>query len=302
MPNSIVQGLTTATPAGLNQLTSFQMVTLFGLMAHVRPKQPQKEVRIKVRDILEIARVSKSVRHAVERTWTTRDGRQRRKHYQGFRYSPRHLEQVHDALLALHNQPVSIHYFDAASGKKVKDHIVHILDCFGYCYRVKGQHLDVDDLPPDRERVNVGSGERPVWRVLRRAAGGDRYERPTAVTFRLNRELAREIQRCKHTVGFTLFAHRVFDLFRAFMRSPAAIRLLVLTLRQTEAVFTRRLAQLLGDLGFDAGHPDRAFEHLEGVLARLRDKGIVSAFTIDRGADRVEVEVDRGWYCEPGER
>jgi hypothetical protein len=298
MPNSIVQGLTTATPAGLNQLTSFQMVTLFGLLAHLPPKQPLKEVRLRVHEILEIARVSKGVGHAVERTWTTRDGRPRRKRYRASRYSPRHLKQVHDALLTLHSQSVAIHYYDRESGRKVKDHIVHILDSFGYCYEFKGRQLDVDDLPPGRERVNIGTDDRPVWRVRRRAPGGDRYERPTAVTFRLNRELAREILRGKGTIGFTLFAHRVFDLFRDFMRSPAAVRLLVLTLRQTEAEFTRRLTQMLDDLGFDAGHPDRALEHLTGVLTRLRDGGVVTAFSVDRDRDRVEVVVNRAWYCD----
>lgn len=301
MPNSIVQGLTTATPAGLNRLTSFQMVTLFGLMAHVSSKHPQKEVRIKVRDILEIARVSKTVNHAVERRWTTRAGEKRRGSYRALRYSPKYLEQVHAALLALHNQSVAIHYFDRRSGQKIRDHIVHVLDSFGYCYQVNGRQLDVDDLPPDRDRINIGTDDRPVWRVRRRTAGGDRYERPTAVTFRINRELAREILRGKDSIQFTLFAHRVFDLFRHFMRSPAAIRLVVLTLRQTQPEFTRCLTQMLDDLGFDVSHPHRAVEHLEGVLGRLRDDGIVTGFSIDRGGDRVKIAVNRAWFREEAE-
>jgi hypothetical protein len=44
VPNSIIQGLTTTTAAGLNRLTVFQMVTLLGLLTRVSPKQPTKEV------------------------------------------------------------------------------------------------------------------------------------------------------------------------------------------------------------------------------------------------------------------
>src|SRR4051794_1216785 len=183
VPNSVVQGLTTASATGLNRLTSFEMVTLFGLMAHVSPKQPQKEVRLTVADILEIIGVSKTVSSAVDRQWTTRSGEERRKRYTSFRYSPRHLDLVHDALLALHNTSVAIHHYDKESGQKIKDKIVHILDSFGYCYEVGGRRLDVDDLPPDRERVNIGTDARPVWRVRRKTVGGGRYERPTAVTF-----------------------------------------------------------------------------------------------------------------------
>src|SRR5690349_18051525 len=90
MPNSIVQGLTTTTPTGLNRLTAFQMVTLFGLMAHVPAKHPQREVRIRLRDILEIIRVGKTVTDAVDRTWTTRDGVERRRRYRRARYNPKH--------------------------------------------------------------------------------------------------------------------------------------------------------------------------------------------------------------------
>ena len=81
MPNSIVQGLTTTTPTGLNRLAAFPMVTLFGLLAHVSAKDPRKEVRLRLRDILEIIRVGKSVTDAVDRTWTTRDGEERRRRY-----------------------------------------------------------------------------------------------------------------------------------------------------------------------------------------------------------------------------
>lgn len=174
MPNSIVQGLTTSSSTTLNRLTSFEMVALFGMIAHVSSKQPQKEVRVKVRDILEIARVSKNVKHAVERRWTTGDGQERRKRYcyQHSRYSPKHMRQIHDTLLALHNQSVAIHYLDPKSGRKLEDRIVHILDSFGYCYQVDGRPVDVDDLPPGRDRVNIGTESRPVWRVRRRTDAG----------------------------------------------------------------------------------------------------------------------------------
>ena len=71
MPNSVVQGLTTTTAAGLNRLTASQMVTLFGLIAHVLAKHPRREVRLGVADILEIVRVGKTVKGVVGRSWTT---------------------------------------------------------------------------------------------------------------------------------------------------------------------------------------------------------------------------------------
>ncbi|MEI7684645.1 MAG: hypothetical protein WCL32_06435 [Planctomycetota bacterium] len=301
VPNSIVQGLTTTTPAGLNRLTSFQMVTLFGLMAHVSSKHPDKEVRLKVCEILEIIRISKCVTQAIERIWTDGDGRQHHGHYRVPRYSPRHMEKVHEALLALHNQSVAIHYFDPNSGLKIKDHIVHLLDSFGYCYQADGRQLDVDDLPRDRSRVNVATDDRPVWKVRRRTAGGHQYERPTAVTFRLNRELAQEILGSKGTIRFTLFAHRVFDLFRDYVGSPAAIRLVVLTLRQIHSEFTRCLTPTLDDLGFDTSHLERGVKYLEEVLERLRGDEIVTGFAIDREADRITITLNRDWYRGPME-
>lgn len=296
VPNSIVQGLTTASTTGLNRLTSIQMVTLFGLMAHVSSRNPLNEVRVKVSDILEIIRVSRNVTHAVDRTWTTQSGKVRHRRYESVRYSPKHLTQVHDALLTLHNTSVAIHHFDRVTGRKVKDQIVHILDSFGYCYEFEGQNLDVDDLPPDRERVNIATDERPVWRVRFKAANGDRYERPTGITFRINRELAQEILKRKGTIQFTLFALRVFELFRQFTASPAAIRLLVLVLRQTQEEFIRLLTPMLDDLGFDATHPDRAVTQLGTLLGRLREVEVVTSFAIDRGHDRVKIAVNRAWY------
>ena len=179
MPNSIVQGLTTTTPTGLNRLTAFQMVTLFGLMAHVSAKHPHKEVRLRLRDILEIIRVGKGVdpRRGPDlgRPGTAE---RRRRRYAARRYSPKHLEQVHDALLALYDQSVVIRQRDGGARPEVKERIVHVLDSFGYCYEVGGHAVDVDDLPPDRVKVNVGTEERPVWRIRRRTHRGGALRTP----------------------------------------------------------------------------------------------------------------------------
>jgi hypothetical protein len=300
MPNSIVQGLTTTTSTGLNRLTASQMVTLFGLVAHVSAKHPQKEVRIKVRDILEIIRVGKTVTDAVGRAWTTKDGVERRRRYPRRRYSPKYLEQVHDALLALYDQSVVIRKRDGGPKPKLKERIVHILDTFGYVYEIDGRAVDVDDLPPGRTKVNIGTGDRPVWRLRRRTPGGECYERPTGILYRINAELADELANHKGTIGFTVFAHRVFDLFREFAKTPATLRLLVLVLRQTDDDFTRVLRQLLDDLGWDVSHPARALAQLTQVLEQLRTLEVVTDFAIDPDADRVTVAVNRAWYQQAG--
>lgn len=105
----------------------------------------------------------------------------------------------------------------------------------------------------------------------------------------------------KGTIGFTVFAHRVFDLFRDFMRSPAAIRLLVLTLRQTQAEFTRCLTQMLDDLGFDVSHIHRALEQVNEVLTRLREVGVVESFSINHSVDRIKITGSRSWFHGPQE-
>ena len=300
MPNSIVQGLTTSTPADLNRLTAFQMATLFGLMAHVAPKQPQKEVQLKVGDILEIIRVGKTVGQAVDRSWTNRDGTERRERYRCRRYSPRHLEQVHEALLALHGQTVAIRTRDPGPGGRVKDRIVHVLDSFGYCYEVGGRPVDLDELPAGREKVNIGAAERPVYRIRRATPDGGRFDRPAGILFRLNTELAHELRGRRDTISFTLFAHRVFDLFREFATSPAAIRLLVLILRQTGGEFHRVLGRLIEDLGWDATHPARAIGQLTATLGRLVDSQVVTDFAVDPEADRLSITRNRDWHEEPG--
>jgi hypothetical protein len=296
MPNSIVQGLTTTTPTGLNRLTAFRTVVLFGLMARVSAKHPHREVRLRLRDILEIIRVGKGATLAVDRTWETRDGVRRHRRYAARRFSPKHLEQVHDALLALYDQSVIIRHRDGGARPGVKERIVHVLDSFGYCYELGGYAVDVDDLPPDRMKVNVGTEERPVWRIRRRTTAGNHYERPTGVLYRINTELAREMSNQKGTLAFTVFAHRVFDLFRMFMKTPAAMRLLILVFRQTGDDFTRVMSQLLNDLGWDMTHPTRAIQQLKQILERLRTDEIVADFVVDPAADRVVVSVNRTWF------
>jgi hypothetical protein len=301
VPNSLVQGLTTNTTEGLNRLTAFATVTLLGLLTRVSSRHPHREVTVQVSDILDILQVSKSVAHAVERAWTTRDGRTRRQRYRARRFSPRHLVQVHEALLTLHGQRVLVRHQDPRSGRKVTERIVHVLDSFGYLYEIDGRALDVDDLPPGREKINVGPEDRPVWRVRRRTPRGETFDRPRGILFRLNAELAGELGKRHGTIGFTLFAHRVFGVFREFMKSPAAIRLVILVLRQTNREFSRRLLPVIDDLGWDVSHPTRAVEQLRAVLERMRALHIVEGFTLDDRADRMAVVVNRDWYQEgPG--
>ena len=84
------------------------------------------------------------------------------------------------------------------------------------------------------------------------------------------------------------------------MKNPAAIRLLVLVLRQTDDDFTRILGRLLDDLGWDVTHPSRAVTQLTQVLGRLRDLDIVTDFVLDRVADRVTITINRTWFQDGG--
>src|SRR5262249_36565153 len=114
VPNSIIQGLTTGsaaglnTPAGLNRPTAVPTGTPPGLLTQVPPRSPDREVRTNVSTILEIIEVSRQVAHAVEREWSTGAGEVRRRRYTSRRYSPKHLRMVHEALLVLHNHSVLI--------------------------------------------------------------------------------------------------------------------------------------------------------------------------------------------------
>jgi hypothetical protein len=299
VPNSIVQGLTTTTDAGLNRLSVFKIVTMFGLIAHVDQDHPEKEVRIRTRDILEIIQVGRSAAHAVDRHWTTEDGQETRKTYQATRFKPRQRRQVNDALFAIFNSMVVIRHY--GKDRAVEHRLVHILDSFGYRYKRDGQELDVHDLPTDCERVNVGADKRPVWKIKRRTSTSSQFERPSAILFRINQELAHEIKKRKGTISSTIFARRVFELFRLFTQQPAAIRLLILVLRQTNSHFSRILSKLLDDLNWDTTHPTRAITQLTEALEQLQRLEVVTSFRIEADVDLVVIEANREWSDRLGE-
>jgi hypothetical protein len=297
VPNSIVQGLTTNTAADLNRLTPFEMVMLLGLLTKVPANCPSREVRTTISELLRIVEVSRQVAHAVEREWDTCEGGRTRRRYQANRYSPTHLAKADAALRALFDRSVVIVRKEAGGGRS--ERLTHILDSFGYVYERDGKPLDLDDLPHGREKVNVGSDDRPVWRVRRRGADGHAFDRAHGVVFRLSAELASELQKKPNTIGFTLIAGRVFGLLRRYTRRPATLRLIVLLLRQTGDQFTRRLREAAADLGFDATHFERAVIGLEEALTSLRCDGLVRDFVIDTEADRLTVYVLRDWYKAP---
>lgn len=89
VPNSIIQGLITATPTGLNRISAFSTTLLLGLTTLVNPKTPHEEVCARPSDLLEIIQVSKAVDHAVTRCWQTSAGIEQEKIYEAKRYSPR---------------------------------------------------------------------------------------------------------------------------------------------------------------------------------------------------------------------
>lgn len=298
VPNSIVQGLTTSTACELNRLGAFQMVTLLGLLTKVAPKAPEREVRMGVSEILEVIEVSKQVAHVVNREWETESGETRRQRYQGLRFSPKHMQQVHKALLDLYDTSVLIRRWDKSGQHRLDDRQVHVLDMFGYSYRRDGKELDLDDLPVGHLKVNVGTQDRPVYRIRRQTENGDRYDHPSGIVFRLNTELAQELAKARGTVGFTILARRVFTLFKRYMRTPAMIRLIILILRQTGSEFTRGLRQVLDDLGFDVSHPARAVQDLEEALAELQRVQLVVNFTLDAAQDTFVVERNTNWHRE----
>ena len=71
-------------------------------------------------------------------------------------------------VVRLDNAPLAaavvIRQRDGGPRPQLKERVVHLLDSFGYCFEIGGQTVDVDDLPPDRVKVNVGKNDRPVWR------------------------------------------------------------------------------------------------------------------------------------------
>jgi hypothetical protein len=292
----VIQNVTTNTASEINRLSAFPLVTLLGLLTKVAPKSPQKQVKMRLSEILQIIEVSKQVTLAVDREWQTEDGATKKRRYQCKRFSPKHLRQVHDALLTLYNTSVRIQRWNKE--KQRLDQQVHILDTFGYVYENGGKALDMDDLPPDREKVNVGTDERPVWRLRRQTENGGRFDRPTGIVFRLNAELANELSKQQGTLGFTLIACKVFAIFKQYMKRPAMIRLIMLVLRQTGPDFRRNLQQLVADLGFDATHPVRAAEDLGRALAELQQLRLVTSFTMDTSNDKLAVVCNRDWHRE----
>jgi hypothetical protein len=237
---------------------------------------------------------------AVERTWETCQGEVRSNRYHARRFSPKHVQKIQQALLALFDQCVVI-VRRRTNGEPADHRMVHVLDSFGYSYIEGGRPLDLDELPPGREKVNVGTAERPVYRVRRRAAGyATRFDRPTGVTVRLNAELARELAGASATIRYTLMAGKVFSLFRQFMHTPSTIRLIVLVLRQVDDRMIRDLPRLLDDLGFAEGHPSRAVERLTSALHQLQSLELIRAFSADLVGGRLEVDINREWHRSSG--
>jgi hypothetical protein len=298
MPNSIIQGLTTATSTKLNKLSAFEVTTLLGLMSLVDPKRPTAEVRARPSDILEIIEVGKSVEKEVSRTWQTADGRERRRPYKYRGYKPKHFQQIHAALLTLFNQTVELERRDAKRGTRLEGRVVHLLDMFGYTYQHDVRQVDLDDLADDQARVNVGTAERPVWRLRRRTADGEQDERPTGILFRLNADLAQEVLGAPGTIKFTHMARRVFSVLRHFSHNAKAMRLLLLVLRQTSDGFERKLVNCLEGLTWDPEHPARSLQELEDALRKLQELKVVTAFEVNPDQDLLRIEWNRDWYKE----
>jgi hypothetical protein len=242
--------------------------------------------------------VGRQVAHAVDREWKNRDGTTQRRRYKGKRFSPRKMEHIQMALLELHNQTVMVQRPAAAGGGR-DDLCVHVLDMFGYRYRQAGRDIDFDNLPEGMCKINIGPAERPVWRLRRSGDEVDREERASGIIFRLNQELARELQNEKGTICSTIIAHKVFGVLREFSRQPAAMRLLLLVLRQTNEQFTRQLKNMLEELGFEPGHPARAVEQLRCTLDRLRSLEVVDYSCINLEEDRLVVVRNLDWHKGP---
>ena len=296
VPNSVIQGLTTDTDAGLNQLPAFEMITLLGLISEVVPNEPSQEVRLPVSRILDIITVGSQVSHVVEREWELQSGRKQKRRYSSRRPSPQQRERIHTALLSLFRRTVEVVTYDPRTKRRLESRTGHILDTFGYDYRVDGERIDVDSLLPNYSRVNVGTAERPVWRVQTQRGEELVSARPSGVYFRIGKLLANEIAKVPGTWKFTLLARGVFAVFREFSRQPNAIRLTLLTFRQTQSSYTRRLEETLVELGWDLSHRERAIRECEQILTRLRDRKIVRDWELDPSTNRMRIDWVRDWY------
>ena len=252
-----------------------------------------KEVQTTVSEILRIIEVSQNVAHAVSREWETKNGQTHRAKYEGRRCSPSHIQRIHESLLVLHQQMVVVRGRDHRKETRT-DRVVHILDSFGYVYRQNGEVLDLDNLPEGEEKINISSDDRPVFQIKKRP--GNPIGKPSGVLFRLNTELAEELSGKRGTIGFTIFAQKVFRLFQEHNRNPATIRLILLILRQTSTNFVRNLRPALLGLGFDVTHPKRAANQCTATLERLRTATVINHFDVDRTNNKLSVEVNRNWY------
>jgi len=299
VPNSLMQGLTTATPTELNRLNAFETTMLLGLLALVDQKHPNRDVYTSVSKILEIIEVGRNVAQTVDRKWTNADGTTQVRTYESTRYSPRTRERIQDALIRLHDRKVQIQRWEGKKPRNHQDRCVHVLEMFGFIYEREGEQLDVDDLPRSLARANRGSDERPVWRIVETDEDGNDIElRATGIVFRVSKELGEELRGKNGTVKFTLVARRIFGLLRRFACQPTAIRLLLTVVRQTDAQFRRRLTKLLNDLGFDRSHPKRSQNELTNILDELVESGIVKQYKLDPTTDRLSVTRNPDWYTD----
>ena len=299
VPNSLIQGLTTATPTELNRLNAFETTMLLGLLALVDQKHPNRDVYTSISQVLEIIKVGRNVAQTVDRKWTNADGTTQVRKYDSTRYSPRIRERIQDALIRLHDRKVQIQRW---RGKKPRNHqhrCVHVLEMFGFTYEREGEQLDVYNLPLALTKANRGSDERPVWRIVKTDDDGQEIElRATGIVFRLSKELGEELRGKNGTVKFTIVARRIFGLLRRFARQPTAIRLLLTVIRQTSVQFDRRLIKLLHDLGFDRSHRKRSQNELTNILDELVESRIVKQYKLDPTTDRLSVTRNPAWYTD----
>ena len=93
-------------------------------------------------------------------------------------------------------------------------------------------------------------------------------------------------------------ARRIFSLLRDFVRSPAAVRLIMLVLRQTGESFSRVLSKLLVDLGMDSNHRQRAVAQLQSLLDQLTASGVIKEFTLNESNDRLAITLNSRWHEE----
>ena len=299
VPNSLIQGLTTATSTELNRLNAFDTTTLLGLLALVDQKHPNRDVYTSISQVLEIIEVGRNVAQTVDRKWINADGTTQSRTYSSTRYSPRIRERIEDALIRLHDRKVQIQRWEGRKPRNRQDRCVHVLEMFGFTYVREGRQLDVDDLPQNLAKANRGSDERPVWRIVETDEDGQEIEfRATGIVFRLSKELGEELRGKNGTVKFTMVARRIFGLLRRFSRQPTAIRLLLTIVRQTDVEFTRRLNKLQNELGCDKFRRNKFEANLTSILDELVEEDIVRQYNLAPSTDRLTVTRNPDWYTD----